>query len=66
MISLTEAIRLLRKNNILGESESAVLDDLRTLGNRAAHSIDALFIKEDAMRFAKLTDSTINFIRLMS
>lgn len=66
MISLTEAIRLLRKNNILGESESAVLDDLRTIGNRAAHSIDALFTKEDAMRFAKLTDSTINFIRLMS
>jgi hypothetical protein len=42
------------------------LDDLRTIGNQAAHSADgAEFTKEAALRFGKLADSTIAYVKML-
>lgn len=64
---LTSAIRTLRQQKIIDENTSALLDDLRTIGNRAAHSQDGNeFTKEEALRFGKLTDDIIGLVRLLS
>jgi Domain of unknown function (DUF4145) len=66
-MSLTSAIRVLRQHNIIDEKTSALFDDLRTIGNRAAHSEDGNeFTTEEALRFRKLTDDAIALTRLLS
>jgi hypothetical protein len=66
-LPLTTAIRALRQENIIDERTSALLDDLRTIGNRAAHSQDGReFTVEEAIRFGKLTDDAIGLVRLLS
>lgn len=66
-ISLTSAIRLLRNHKIIDGNTSALLDDLRAIGNRAAHSEDGNeFTKEEALRFGKLTDDIVGLVRLLS
>lgn len=66
-LSWTTAIRALREQHIIDEKTSAVLDDLRVIGNRAAHSQDGSeFSKEEALRFGKLTDNIIGLVRLLS
>jgi hypothetical protein len=66
-LPLTSAIRALRQQNVIDEKTSALLDDLRVIGNRAAHSQDGNdFSKEEALRFGKLTDDIIGLIRLLS
>jgi hypothetical protein len=66
-LPLTTAIRALRQHNIIDERTSALLDDLRTIGNRAAHSEDGReFAVEEAIRFGKLTDDAIALIRVFS
>jgi hypothetical protein len=63
---LTSAIRILRNQNIIDETTSALLDDLRSIGNRAAHSADGSeFTTAEALRFGKLTDDTLAYIRLL-
>ena len=37
-LSLTELTRVLRQQGVIDEKASALLDDLRTIGNQAAHS----------------------------
>jgi hypothetical protein len=45
---------------------SALLDDLRTIGNRAAHGDDgASFTVAEALRFGKLTDDVIAIVRAL-
>jgi Domain of unknown function (DUF4145) len=65
-LSLTSAIRVLRNHKVIDEKTSALLDDLRTIGNRAAHRADGNeFTKDEAIRFGKLADDTIALIRLL-
>jgi hypothetical protein len=65
-LALSSAIRALRQQGIIDEKTSALLDDLRVIGNRAAHSSDSSeFSKDEALRFAKLTDSIIGLIRML-
>lgn len=64
---LTSAIRALRQQMIIDERTSGLLDDLRVIGNRAAHSLDANeFTKEEALRFGRLTDDIIDRVRILS
>jgi uncharacterized protein DUF4145 len=66
-LALTTAIRVLRQQKIIDEGTSGLLDDLRTIGNRAAHSEDGReFTVEEAIRFGKLTDDAIGLIRVLS
>jgi hypothetical protein len=66
-LPLTSAIRALRQQKIIDEKTSALLDDLRVIGNRAAHSQDGNeFTKVEALRFGKLTDDIVGLVRLLS
>ncbi|WP_370989631.1 DUF4145 domain-containing protein [Bradyrhizobium sp. DN5] len=57
----------LRQQSIIDEKTSALLDDQRVIGNRAAHSQDENeFSKDEALRFGKLTDDVIGVVRLLS
>ena len=65
-MSLINSIRILRKEGIIDERTSALLDDLRAIGNQAAHSDDGTeFTKDEALRFGKLADSTIAYVRML-
>jgi len=55
-MTLHNAIRVLRNQNIIDERTSALLDDFRVMGNRAAHSIDDAFTTEQALRLRDLAD----------
>ncbi|HEY9455537.1 MAG TPA: DUF4145 domain-containing protein, partial [Bradyrhizobium sp.] len=53
--SLLMSTRALRNKGIIGPQLSALLDDLRALGNNAAHGgPDVNFTKEEAERFRAL------------
>jgi hypothetical protein len=54
--TLRMAIRVLRSKGIIGQHTSALLDDLRTIGNTAAHGRETEFTKDDAMRFKAIAD----------
>ncbi len=55
-MSLLMAIRALRNKGVIGPQMSALLDDLRTVGNTAAHGgPEVEFTMEDADRFKALT-----------
>jgi hypothetical protein len=63
-MSLTASIRILRNEGIIDERTSALLDDLRAIGNQAAHSEDGTqFTKDEALRFGKLADNAIAHVR---
>ena len=57
--SMTVAIRALRNSRVISPETSALLDDLRVVGNSAAHGVDTDFGKEDALRFRSLTDQAL-------
>jgi hypothetical protein len=52
-------IRMLRKNNIIDQPTSAILDDLRAIGNAAAHGSGEPITVDDALRFRSLADNVI-------
>jgi hypothetical protein len=56
--------RLLRNREIIDSQTSALLDDLRVLGNNAAHSPNTEFTKEEALRYRTLADQMIARLRL--
>ncbi len=58
--------RLLRNNELIDQNTSALLDDLRALGNTAAHSSDAVLSKDDAMRFGALAETLIKRLTIAS
>lgn len=56
-VSLLFLTRALRNHGIIGEQTSALLDDLRSIGNAAVHPSDAAeFTKTDALRYKALVD----------
>jgi hypothetical protein len=65
-LALGSTIRILRKHGVLDERTSALLDDLRAVGNRAAHSADdSEFTFAEAIQFGKLTDEAISLVRML-
>jgi hypothetical protein len=66
-LPVTTAVRALRLKNLIDERTSALLDDLRAIGNRAAHSRGGEeFTTDEALRFGKLTDEAIALIQMHS
>jgi Domain of unknown function (DUF4145) len=65
--SLLAAIRILRSKELIDADTSALLDDLRTVGNAALHSDDnTTFTKDDALRFGALADRVVGRLELLS
>jgi hypothetical protein len=65
-MNLTAAVRILRKQGVINENTSALLDDLRTIGNQAAHGADGAEMSvDDALRFGKLADSAIAYVKTL-
>jgi hypothetical protein len=59
-------IRLLRSNKIIDPQTSGLLDDLRAIGNQAAHNPQASYTKADALRFKDLADQVISQLEFMT
>jgi hypothetical protein len=59
-LGFTQMVRILRNNNIIDHSTSALLDDLRVIGNKAAHDTAAVFTKDDALKFRDLAGKATN------
>jgi uncharacterized protein DUF4145 len=57
--TLLTSIRELRNRQIISPQTSALLDDLRSIGNAAAHGRENNFTKEEALRFRELADQAI-------
>lgn len=51
--------RELRTHDLIDGQTSALLDDLRVIGNMAAHNTDTVLTKEDALRFRNLAERMI-------
>lgn len=58
--------RLLRNREVIDAQTSALLDDLRVVGNNAAHSPNADFSKDDALRYRTLANQVISIMRSVS
>ncbi len=56
-------IRTLRKNNLIDANTSALLDDLRAIGNSAAHN-QTDPTEQDALRFRDLADRLIRQLEI--
>lgn len=57
--SLLALTRFLRNNEYIDPHTSSLLEDLRVVGNGAAHSTASFFTKEDAVRYRALADQVI-------
>ncbi|MGA8708197.1 MAG: DUF4145 domain-containing protein [Steroidobacteraceae bacterium] len=56
-MSIASITRMLRSRNLIDSHTSALLDDLRAIGNAAAHAgNETQFSKEDAQRFRLLAE----------
>lgn len=55
--------RLLRSRGVIDEQTSALLDDLRVVGNNAAHNNDADFTMDEALRYRATADRAIAQLR---
>lgn len=66
-VSLLESIRVLRQAKIIDETTSALLDDLRAIGNQAAHRPNEPEVneKKTALRFGKLVDTLIQYMNML-
>jgi hypothetical protein len=56
--------RLLRSKGVIERQTSALLDDLRVIGNSAVHNLNADFSAEDALRYKELADRAISQLRV--
>jgi len=63
--NLKGATRVLRASGLIDQATSAVLDDLRAIGNNAAHNRELEFTTEDALRFRRLADQVIQQLNLI-
>jgi hypothetical protein len=52
--------RLLRNKDVIDPQVSGLLDDLRVMGNYAAHNPQAPYTKADALKFRELADQVIS------
>ena len=62
--SLLQLTRNLRKHDLIDQTTSALLDDLRVIGNSAAHDATIIVSEEDAQRFGTLADRLIQQFRI--
>jgi len=63
--SILSVTRILRKKQLIDNLTSAILDDLRVVGNQAAHGDREIpFTKEDAIRYRKLVDQVIEQLEM--
>jgi len=62
--SLLQLTRELRKHELIDHATSALLDDLRAIGNSAAHNADTDITERDAKRFRALADKLIQQLRI--
>jgi hypothetical protein len=58
-LPMVTMLRLMRKNGWIDAQTSALLDDLRAIGNNAAHSSTSQFSKSDALRFRALVEDVL-------
>lgn len=62
--SLASITRVLRSKELIDQHTSAVLDDLRAVGNTAAHGgNETEFSKEEAFRYRQLADDVIRLLQ---
>lgn len=52
-------VRYLRNKGLIDEHTAAILDDLRAVGNVAAHNSSVAYTENDALRFGDLADQVI-------
>jgi hypothetical protein len=64
--SLLYMTRLLRSESVVDAPTSALLDDLRAIGNKANHDASAVFTEADALRFRELGNKVMNQLLLLS
>jgi hypothetical protein len=65
--SLISITRMLRSRGVIDPHTSALLDDLRVVGNNAAHGGDETdFSKEDALRYRKFADEIIRQLQMQA
>ena len=64
-LTLMVAIRSLRNSHNIDAHTSALLDDLRAIGNSAAHQNSAQFSTQDALRFRDLANSAIKQLSMV-
>jgi Domain of unknown function (DUF4145) len=56
VMSMLTGIRMLRNSQLISASIASLLEDLRVLGNNAAHDRDFQPTLDDALRFGELAD----------
>ena len=66
IVPLGLLIRQLRKNELIDQPTSAILDDLRAIGNSAAHGRGQALTQEDALRFRALAEGVIRQLNIAS
>lgn len=64
-VTLLTATRILRGEKVIDEATSALLDDLRAIGNDAVHNTNRDFTTDDALRVRKLADQVIQHLSLI-
>lgn len=62
--NILQLTRSLRQYQLIDERTSALLDDLRVIGNKAAHDPTTTFTEEDALRFGEYSDRLIEGLRI--
>jgi hypothetical protein len=62
-LTLLSATRLLRNHNIIDSTTSALLDDLRSIGNSAAHGQDFTMSEAEAITYRALADAVLRHLR---
>ena len=65
-MTLMTATRILRGENKIDQATSAVLDDIRVIGNEAVHTRNREFTTEETLRMKKLADQVIQRLSLIS
>lgn len=58
-VTMVAATRILRNEELIDGTTSALLDDLRVIGNEASHSSEREFTKDDALKVRKLANQAI-------
>jgi hypothetical protein len=61
--SVLDQIRLLRLAGIIDKPTSALLDDLRKIGNTARHDTTQEFSKADAVRYKDLVERVLQLFK---
>jgi hypothetical protein len=62
-VNLMSGIRLLRNHNVIDRHVSALLDDLRSIGNAAAHAEKFSMSKDEALFYRELADVLLRVLR---